>query len=116
MTKRKSNSGDNKPEKTPNLETSTFHRQQEACNAANNFTNKLAQTVKQRRQKLGLTQEELVSILQSCGIKVSQGYISLLEAGERKDPNVQLLVALAVLLDISLDKVLHSVCNGDESD
>lgn len=116
MTNKHSKSGHDKTERTPELAILTPHRLQEVSGAVNNFTGKFAQIVRIRRQKLGLTQEELVSKLQTCGIKVSQGYISLLEAGQRKDPNVQLIVALALVLGFSLDEVLDSACRGNESD
>lgn len=113
MRNRHSKSGEDEEKVVPSSKILTLQRQQEACNAANYFTSKFAETVRRRRQKLELTQEELVSALQNCGIKVSQGYISLLEAGQRKEPNMRLIVALAVLLDISLDKLSGS--NGGDN-
>lgn len=97
------------------LEVLTPHKRYEARKAADKFTDKLAEIVKTRRQNLGLTQEELVLILQECGIRVSQGYISLLEAGQRKQPSLPLVVALSVVLDISLDRLIYSVCDAKES-
>ena len=113
MSDKQSQTSKAKAEVTKGLEVLTPHKRNEISDAANSFTYKLAETVKTRRQNLGITQEELVLILQECGIQVSQGYISLLEAGQRKQPSLQIVVALAVVLDISLDQVIYSVCEAN---
>lgn len=62
--------------------------------------------VKERRTSLGLTQAALIAKLEEINIRVTQGYISLLEAGQRKEPSIQLVVSLAIILDISIDKLI----------
>lgn len=116
MSDKQSQTSKAKAEVTKGLEVLTPHKRNEISDVANRFTDKLAETVKTRRQNLGITQEQLVLILQECGIRVSQGYISLLEAGQRKQPSLQLVVALAVVLDISLDQVIYSVCEANDND
>jgi DNA-binding XRE family transcriptional regulator len=113
MSDRQSQARDGKEVLGTDLESLTSHKCHEVREAANKFTDKLAETVKRRRQKLGITQEELASLLQECGIRISQGYISLLEAGQRKQPSLQLVVALSVVLDISLDQVIDSLCDAN---
>ena len=78
-----------------------------ATAAAGDFPRRFASLVKSQRQALGLTQGQLATALQLCGIQASQGYVSLLEAGQRNDPDIRLVAALAVLLDMSLDPLLQ---------
>ena len=75
------------------------------------FTDMFAERVRSRRQELGITQDDLVNSLQKCGLKVSQGYISLIEGKSRRDPSLKIVVALAVLLDISFDEILTDDCS-----
>jgi transcriptional regulator with XRE-family HTH domain len=81
-------------------------------NAALSFSRAFGEEVKANRLRLGLRQDNLAAILQSQGIQVSQSYISRLESGQRVDPSVQIIVSLAILLDISLDRVLSLASQG----
>lgn len=81
------------------------------------FSNRFGEKVRNRRQALGITQGSLVNALLACGIKVSQGYLSLIEGGERQEPNIKIIIALAILLDISLDETLSendTIFEGDK--
>ena len=71
------------------------------------FPQRFAEAVKVKRHEYSLTQEQLALAVQQCGLQITQGYISLLEAGQRTDPDVRLVAAVAALLGISLDKLLE---------
>ena len=73
------------------------------------FLKRFGLQVKQERQKKGLTQEELVQLLRGMGISITQGYISLLESGERKEPNFKKVLALTLILEISLDDLISDI-------
>ena len=73
------------------------------------FFRQFGSSVRQRRLQKKLTQEDLVQELRRMGVGITQGYISLLESGNRKDPNIAKVLALAAVLDISLDGLLQSV-------
>lgn len=66
-----------------------------------------------REQRLtkGLSQHALCICLQTYGIYVSQGYISRLESGQRKDPSIAIIIALSIILDISLDQIVNLTRN-----
>ena len=60
----------------------------------------LGQKIKHRREELGYTQTELAGKTQT-----SQPYISRLE-GDSFNPSTQMIVNIAVALDISIDYLL----------
>lgn len=64
------------------------------------FFSRFSDAVRIRRQELGLTQQELVSLLKDKGVQVSQGYLSQIEAGQRNEPNAKILIALSYILKI----------------
>ncbi len=76
-----------------------------------NFPVKFGKLVQLNRKRNKLTQGDLVSSLSENGITVSQSYISLLEIGERNDPNIKLVIGLAKLLDISIDDLIKGKSN-----
>jgi transcriptional regulator with XRE-family HTH domain len=76
-----------------------------ASRVASRFAFAFGEAMRQRRQEIGLRQGDLVQLLQLSGLQVTQGYISLLEAGGRTEPSVRLIAAIASLLSISLDEV-----------
>ncbi len=88
-------------------------KQDKVTNVAHNFATVFGEEVRQRRQYLNLTQEELTLALRKCGIKVTQTYISRLEVGQRRNPSAQLVVALAFILSMSLDNIIFSLQNTD---
>ncbi|GCE28132.1 hypothetical protein KDA_36160 [Dictyobacter alpinus] len=81
----------------------------------NNFTSLFGEEVKYRRLSLQLTQADLTHLLCECGIEITQSYISRLEAGSRKDPSIKLVLALATILSISLDKIVASSEHDENS-
>jgi transcriptional regulator with XRE-family HTH domain len=87
-------------------------RQPKAAVIAENFARAFGEEVKSRRTYFRLTQEELSASVQKCGVPISQSYLSRLESGQRVEPNVQLVVVLAVLLDIGLDTVIARSLEG----
>lgn len=76
--------------------------------ATESFAQAFGEEVRSQRQKLGLKQEDLSTLLQSYGIHVSQSYLSRLESGARGDPSIQIMISLSLILRISLDKVVNS--------
>lgn len=60
----------------------------------------LGQKIKNRREELGYTQLELAHKTQTC-----QSYISRLEHGDF-NPSMQMIINIAVALDISIDNML----------
>jgi transcriptional regulator with XRE-family HTH domain len=81
--------------------------------AASAFGRRFGEAVRKRRQTLRITQEQLAAAVQASGVQASQSYVSLLEAGQRTDPDTRLVAAIAVLLDISLDALLASQIEGE---
>lgn len=79
-----------------------------------NFASRFGQNVKKKRLAKRLTQDDVVQHLKKDNIKVSQSYISLLEAGQRTDPSLKLVVALATMFNISIDDIIKEsgVNNG----
>ena len=74
--------------------------------ASKKFARLFGAEVKIRRITVGLRQEELAEIAQSYGIQVSQSYLSRLEGGQRDDPGIALIIVLAIVLNISLDRII----------
>lgn len=72
----------------------------------NLFPNRFASEMKRKRKALGITQEQLACVLQEHDIQVTQGYLSLLEAGQRNEPSLRLVLALSQILGISIDSLL----------
>jgi len=81
--------------------------QRRVLDASGDFMCRLVAEIRSRRQERRLTQAELATALQQCGIQASQGYLSLIEAGQRTDPSIRLVIALSIVLDISLDSLLR---------
>lgn len=72
------------------------------------FARLFGEAVRLQRQRLGLKQEELSHLLQSCGIPMSQSYLSRLESGLRNDPSIQVVIGLSIVLKISLDEIVRA--------
>ncbi len=70
-----------------------------------------ASQIREQRMKKGLSQHRLCISLQIYGIYVSQGYISRLESGQRKDPSIAIIIALSIILNISLDQIINLTRN-----
>jgi DNA-binding XRE family transcriptional regulator len=77
------------------------------------YARRLGLEVRSKRLARRLTQGELAEHIKALGLEVTQGYISLIESGKREDPNIKTVVALALVLEISLDDLLHDL-EGDE--
>lgn len=75
------------------------------CDSDKFFT-LFANAVRLKRQEAGVTQLELISYLQEMGIKVSQAYLSQLEAGQRKEPSAKIVIALSAVLSINLNEII----------
>ncbi|MFV9506295.1 MAG: helix-turn-helix domain-containing protein [Oscillochloridaceae bacterium umkhey_bin13] len=73
------------------------------------FARVFGDAVRLRRQKFGLKQEELSHLLQSCGMPISQSYLSRLESGLREDPSIQIVIGLSIALQISLDEIIRTI-------
>ncbi len=70
------------------------------------FLRLFSDAVRSKRQELSLTQGKLINFLKACDIKVSQAYLSQLEAGQRKDPSARIVIALSAILEIQLDHII----------
>jgi DNA-binding XRE family transcriptional regulator len=81
-----------------------------------NFIRLFGAEVKRQRSTIGLRQEELANIVQHYGIPISQSYISRLEGGQRQEPNITLIITLAVILQISIDNLIHLALQTQEGD
>ncbi|MCA0353024.1 MAG: helix-turn-helix domain-containing protein [Chloroflexi bacterium] len=71
------------------------------------FITLFAPRIREQRITKGLSQHRLCICLQTYGIYVSQGYISRLESGQRKDPSIAIIIALSIILDISIDQIIN---------
>jgi transcriptional regulator with XRE-family HTH domain len=60
------------------------------------------------REERRLTQEQVET---RSGGRISREYLSLLERGERRDPSLRILRALAAVYDVSLKTLLIAVQN-----
>lgn len=80
---------------------------QQAKETADKFARAFGEEVRAARQRRGLKQDALAAALQSCGFPGSQSYLSRLESGQRTEPSVQMIVALSVLLNISIEAILQ---------
>jgi transcriptional regulator with XRE-family HTH domain len=58
--------------------------------------------IKERREGLGLTREELAK-----KAKVTTAYVSMLEAGKRKNPSLPVLQRLAKALGVPMTELLE---------
>jgi transcriptional regulator with XRE-family HTH domain len=58
--------------------------------------------IKERREGLGLTREELAK-----KAKVTTAYVSMLEAGKRKNPSLPVLLRLAKALGVPMTELLE---------
>jgi transcriptional regulator with XRE-family HTH domain len=83
--------------------------------AADKFLPLFLEEVKQHRLSLAWTQEDLAAVLRSCGIPATQSYLSRLEKGQRTDPSIPIIIALATLFSISLDEIVSLAQRGNES-
>jgi len=63
---------------------------------------RLSTVIRELREAQGMTQLDLAK-----KAKVAQGYISSLEAGEKKNPGVQILRKLAKALDVPVGRLLE---------
>jgi transcriptional regulator with XRE-family HTH domain len=63
---------------------------------------RIGKTIKERREGLGLTREQLAT-----KAKVTTAYVSMLEAGKRKNPSLPVLHRLARALGVPLTKLLE---------
>jgi transcriptional regulator with XRE-family HTH domain len=95
------------------LDSILADKRDKASKAASSFATLFGEEVRQHRQQLNLTQEELTFVLRKCGIRVTQTYISRLEVGQRKNPSAQLVIALASILSISIDRVVSAAQSVD---
>ena len=69
----------------------------------------LASTVKEAREKLGISQREL-----SRRTGIDNNTLAKIEKGERKKPNVLSLRKLSIVLDLSLDELMKLANYDDE--
>ncbi len=67
------------------------------------------QQLKQARNKINMTQEDVVILLRNEKFQISQSYLSLLEAGQRTEPSLKIIITLAAIFKISLDAILEEV-------
>jgi transcriptional regulator with XRE-family HTH domain len=79
-----------------------------ATNAIDLLMLNFADAVRARRFALGLTQRDLCASLTDLGVVVSQSYVSLLEAGQRREPSARVVLGLACVLGLSLDELALS--------
>lgn len=70
--------------------------------------------VREARLSRGLTQSDVVKQLAQLGVPATQGYLSLIESGSRKEPKVDKIIALSLLLDISLDEIIFTERDRDD--
>ena len=61
----------------------------------------IGKMLKERREGLGLTREQLAR-----KAKVTRAYVSMMEAGKRKNPSLAVLQRLAKALGVSLTELL----------
>jgi XRE family transcriptional regulator, master regulator for biofilm formation len=61
----------------------------------------IGKMLKERREGLGLTREQLAR-----KAKVTTAYVSMMEAGKRKNPSLAVLQRLAKALGVSLTELL----------
>jgi transcriptional regulator with XRE-family HTH domain len=71
------------------------------------FLAKFGRRLREKRTLLRLTQVEIANALSERDISVTQSYLSLIESGERREPSMRIVLALAALLDISIDELLR---------
>lgn len=62
------------------------------------------QRLKQARNKSNITQEEVATLLHNENLQISQSYLSLLEAGQRTEPSLKIIVTLASMFKETLIK------------
>jgi transcriptional regulator with XRE-family HTH domain len=81
---------------------------------SNHFFKLFADAVRTKRQEADVTQLELINILKQKEIKVSQAYLSQIEAGQRKEPSARIVIALAAALDINCNDLIEEsrIING----
>lgn len=77
------------------------------------FLRLFSDAARSKRQEMSLTQGELINLLKACDIKVSQAYLSQLEAGQRKDPSARIVIALSAVLEIELDHIIKEASRHD---
>lgn len=71
------------------------------------FFKLFANAVRLKRQEADTTQLELINAMQKMGIKVSQAYLSQIEAGQRKEPSARIVIALSAVLNINVDVLIQ---------
>lgn len=71
------------------------------------FFKLFANAVRLKRQEADTTQLELINAMQKMGIKVSQAYLSQIEAGQRKEPSARIVIALSAVLNINVDELIQ---------
>lgn len=80
------------------------------------FTRLFAEQMKSQRKNLGFSQQQLAMLLHDHGVTVSQSYLSKLESGQRAEPSIQLVIATATILHISLDAIIQNVQKVSENE
>ena len=70
------------------------------------FFQLFSDALRNRRQAGGFTQLELIEVLRKQNIKVSQAYLSQLQAGQRREPSARIVIVLSAVLGIELEKII----------
>src|SRR5713226_4525866 len=69
---------------------------------------RLAKVIRERREQLEFTQEQLAKLASRSGPpKVTRSYIALLETGRKKNPSLAILRKIAKALDVPVGKLLE---------
>jgi transcriptional regulator with XRE-family HTH domain len=66
---------------------------------------RIAQKLRQIRQSLGITQEQMAELLEKEGVKVYRGYIGSFEIGERV-PSLLITLAYAQVVKIPMETLV----------
>lgn len=62
--------------------------------------------LKKARERIGMTQEGVILALAEIGITCSKSYISQLERGTRKNPNLDILLGLSYIYNVNIAELL----------
>ena len=69
---------------------------------------RLAKVIRERREELELTQEQLAKLASRGGPpKVTRSYLALLETGRKKNPSLAILRKIAKALDVPAGRLME---------
>lgn len=75
-------------------------------NKITNVINNLGKRLRKAREKIGMSQEGVVMALAEIGISCSKSYLSQLERGTRKNPNLDILLGLSYIYNVNIAELL----------